>query len=131
MGFPLPPPTLTVTERACAVVTLDWPGVTVTVGVIAFTVTRFDVPVIEELLSSVAVSVYMPTVVSFAFTVAVPLLSAMVASTVDDPVMVILTASLSLSTVLPYASCAVTITEDDAPAVTGLVALTANFIDAP
>ena len=101
------------------------------VGVIAFTVTRFEVPVIEALLASVAVSVYVPTVVSGTFTMPVPLLSPTVASTVDDPIMVILTLSLSFSTVLPSASFAVTITEDEPPADTGLVALTSNITGAP
>jgi hypothetical protein len=38
------PPTATVTDRACVVVMLDEAGVTVTVGVVLFTVTVGDVP---------------------------------------------------------------------------------------
>jgi hypothetical protein len=39
VGFPLPPLTVTVTVKLCAAVALEEPGDTVTVGVIADTVT--------------------------------------------------------------------------------------------
>ena len=42
--MPVPPLNATVTDRACVVVMLDVPGVTVTVGVSVETVTAEDVP---------------------------------------------------------------------------------------
>jgi hypothetical protein len=46
VGLPVPPLTVTVTVNVCAVVMLDEPGVTITVGVVLFTV-RLTVAIAE------------------------------------------------------------------------------------
>ena len=90
----------------------------------------FETPV-NEVLVSVAVTVAEPAVVSATLALPVPPLKVTVAKVPLFPVRVSVTVSLSLRTVLPFESSAVTITLDWPPALTGEVALTASCEAAP